>query len=106
MTDVQAPIYDIKTATSPFYTFHNILRCFSLVQSFHKGLIAPLWRKRESTHMRLPGTDVLRCLIKHSEFRQKVFETADEVGNCSYKKFSKSITWRGMVADDSEDEED
>ena len=48
-----------------------------------------------------------RSLYLVSDFKQKVLETAeDEHGNCNYKKFSKSITWRGMVADDSDDEDE
>ena len=58
-TDVQAPIYDRKTAAKPFYTTHEIIRSLSLVQSLHKGRNAPLWRKREPTHVRLSGTDGL-----------------------------------------------
>ena len=43
-TDVQASIYGRKIDARPFYTIHDILWCFSFVQSHLKGRNAPIWR--------------------------------------------------------------
>ena len=43
----------------PFDTIHDILQCLSLVQSGLKDRNAPIWRKREPTHMSMTGTDRL-----------------------------------------------
>ena len=53
LTDVPASNYATKTDGRPFDTIHDILRCLSRVQSLLKGRNAPIWRKREHTHMRL-----------------------------------------------------
>ena len=55
LTDIQASIYDRKTAAQPFETIDKILRCLSLV--LLKDRDAPIWRKRELTHLRRSGTD-------------------------------------------------
>ena len=57
LTDVQCMIG--KTRPDLFDTIHDILRSLSLVQSLPKGRNALIWRQREPTHMRLPGTDGL-----------------------------------------------
>ena len=59
LTDVQASIYDRKMAR-PSDTINAILRCLSLVQSLLLGRDARIWRKRETSHMRLSATDLLR----------------------------------------------
>ena len=59
-TDVSASIYDRKMDTRPFDTIHDILRCISLVQSLFEDRNAPIWRKREPTHMKLLRTDRLK----------------------------------------------
>ena len=59
LTEVKASIYDRKYAARPFDSIHDILRCVSLVQSLQKGRNAPIWRKREPTHLRPSGTDRL-----------------------------------------------
>ena len=41
-------------------TMLDILRSLGLARSLFKGRNAPIWRKREPTHMRLPVTDGLR----------------------------------------------
>ena len=52
-------IYDIKMNAQPFDTIHDILRWLSLVQPLQEDRNAPIWRKREPTHMRLSRTDRL-----------------------------------------------
>ena len=59
LTDVSDSIYDIKMDARPFDIIHDILRCLSLVQSLFEDRNAPIWRKREPTHMRLSGTEGL-----------------------------------------------
>ena len=61
--DVQASIYDRKTADRPFDTIHDILRCLSLVKSLLKIRNAPSWRKREPAYMRLSGTEGFRVVL-------------------------------------------
>ena len=58
---VPASINDRKTAARPFDSFYDTVRSLSLVQSNIKGRYAPTWRKQAPTHMRLSGTDGLRC---------------------------------------------
>ena len=62
LTDVPASIYE-KMDARPFDPIHDVLRCLSLVQSLLKGRNAPIWRKREQTHMRLLETDRLTPII-------------------------------------------
>ena len=59
LTDVQASIYDRKMDARPFDSILDILRCLSPVQSILEDQNAPIWRKREPTHMRLSRTDRL-----------------------------------------------
>ena len=42
LTDVQASMYERKTAARPFDTIHDILRSLSLVQSLLKGRNMPI----------------------------------------------------------------
>ena len=56
LTDFQASIYDRKIDARPFDTIHDILRCLSLVQFLLEDRNAPIWRKREPTHIRLSGS--------------------------------------------------
>ena len=60
MTDVQAAMYDRKTAARPFDTISDILRSLSLVQSLLKARNSPNWRERAPTHMNLSVTEGLR----------------------------------------------
>ena len=68
LRDVPASIYDRKMDARAFDTVHEILRCLSLVKSLLEDRNAPIWRKREPTHMGLSGTDGLR--YKFSLFHQ------------------------------------
>ena len=59
LTDVPAKYYYRKTDARPFDAIHDLLRCLRLVQSLLIGRNAPIWRKRELTHMRLSGAEGL-----------------------------------------------
>ena len=57
LRDVQALMYDRKTAARPFETIHDILRSLSLVQSLPKARNSPNWRQRAPTHSNMSGTE-------------------------------------------------
>ena len=62
LRNVRASIFDIKQDARPFDIINDILRCLSLVQYLLKGRNAPIWHKREQTHMKLSGTDRLNSV--------------------------------------------
>ena len=69
LTDDPASIYDRKMDARPFDTFHDILRCLSLVKSLFKGRNAPILRKWEPTHMRLPGCILPKFILVYYLYR-------------------------------------
>ena len=59
LRDVPASIYDRKMDARAFDTIYDIPRYLSRVRSLLEDRFAPIWRKREPTHIRLSGTDRL-----------------------------------------------
>ena len=49
----------------PFDTIHDILRWLSLVLYVLEDRNAPIWRKREATHMLPEGSNRLRQTVSH-----------------------------------------
>ena len=63
LTDVPGSIYAQfmrKIAAQPFDSIHDALRSLSPVQYLLECRPVPIWRLREPTHIRLPGTDGLK----------------------------------------------
>ena len=53
-TDGPASIFDQNMNARPFDTLHDMLRFLSFVESLIEDRNAPIWRKGEPTHLRLP----------------------------------------------------
>ena len=93
LTEVPASIYDRKPDARCFDTIHNILRCLSPAQSLLKGRNAPIWRQREPTHMRLPGTDGLNNFQPYRVHRKTLNPVFNETFNFKVSTLQYFSVW-------------